>query len=758
MRTAVRPAKGTGTPARLDVSGYNRSARLTSPERRALAPLDVAHGWGGRTIETIMGELAGAERLVLPLHDALNVTEGNPYWKERALVALLRGCLWEDRAYWGWDGETWSRVLAPQTTRLLTANRPNTAGATRHYMVAAAYLLGCLDDLSIVVNIEWRGIAGKVFGEERVDAQIQTVERVVRGWGFAWPTIRTLRGVTARAMLAHGSPDLSDISAEALERLRREPDISHRRKGLVYCLSKALAQLGVLDAPLREQPDLNDHWRAARSVGVAPEWAAWAHRWEGTSPTTPASRVAARSWLLKIGRWLRQHHPEIVEPSQVTRQIAADIVAAVDRMRVGEYTAQHPGARGDGGRPLSPRAKAAALACISRAFRDSQEWEWIPRRFNPSRAFGLPRSIRALIAPAPRTIADDLWAKLMWAGLNLTAADTRTGTASTPSRRPPHYPLEFIRALALVWLFAGLRSDEIVRLRLGCVRWQHNEHNDGDERVCLLDVPVHKTGRAYTKPVDAQVGEAITAWEAARGEQPLIPDRKTGEPVALLFCHRARRVATRYLNEFLIPMLCRKAGIPLADAKGAITSHRARSTIASQLYNAKDPMTLFELQAWLGHHSPASTQHYALITPNTLTKAYRDAGYFARNVRAIQVLVDRAAVEAGIATAGEPWQYFDLGHGYCTYSFFEQCPHRMACARCDFYLPKQSSKAQLLEAKESVQRMVATIPLTDDEKAAAEDDDAAIDRLLERLADVPTPAGPTPRALGFTPLPVLPRR
>jgi hypothetical protein len=26
-----------------------------------------------------------------------------------------------------------------------------------------------------------------------------------------------------------------------------------------------------------------------------------------------------------------------------------------------------------------------------------------------------------------------------------------------------------------------------------------------------------------------------------------------------------------------------------------------------------------------------------------------------------------------------------LGHGFCTYTFFEQCPHRMACARCDFY-------------------------------------------------------------------------
>ena len=34
-------------------------------------------------------------------------------------------------------------------------------------------------------------------------------------------------------------------------------------------------------------------------------------------------------------------------------------------------------------------------------------------------------------------------------------------------------------------------------------------------------------------------------------------------------------------------------------------------------------MTLFELQAWLGHRELSSTQHYAKITPNTLTSAYQ---------------------------------------------------------------------------------------------------------------------------------------
>ena len=44
-------------------------------------------------------------------------------------------------------------------------------------------------------------------------------------------------------------------------------------------------------------------------------------------------------------------------------------------------------------------------------------------------------------------------------------------------------------------------------------------------------------------------------------------------------------------------------------------------------------------------------------------------------------------------------------------------------------------------------RLTTAIPLTDDERAAVDDGQAAIDRLLAKLADTPTPAGPTPRQL-----------
>src|SRR5437763_1462835 len=68
-------------------------------------------------------------------------------------------------------------------------------------------------------------------------------------------------------------------------------------------------------------------------------------------------------------------------------------------------------------------------------------------------------------------------------------------------------------------------------------------------------------------------------------------------------------------------------------------------------------------------------------------------------------------------------------------------------ARCDFYLPKASTRAQLLEAQASLQRMMLTIPLTDDERAAVDEGATAVEQLLARLADTPTPAGPTPSEL-----------
>lgn len=134
-----------------------------------------------------------------------------------------------------------------------------------------------------------------------------------------------------------------------------------------------------------------------------------------------------------------------------------------------------------------------------------------------------------------------------------------------------------------------------------------------------------------------------------------------------------------------------------------------------------------------------TTQHYVAFTPTKLAKAYSEAQYFQRNLRMMEVLIDRQAIDE--RSTDQPWRYYDLGHGLCSYEFFDQCPHRMACARCDFYVPKESTRAELLASKAGMIRMLQEIPLTDEERDAVDGDQEAVERLLRRLDATPAPDG-----------------
>jgi hypothetical protein len=736
-----------------DQSHYRQRTALTAQETSALQRLGIGLRRRPGSHDPRTPDWTAVGWLVRPLddvHSSLWLPDNGYHYQgvNDAIAVILLRCGEGGRTFWCWTPDDWVELIGETATAFIASAPGWAEGTTRSTLVAFAYLVGGFTEFDRLGGFQRLPLSRRVFGAELVDHAQHQVSQVLDGWGYRDAAAdRRISPVLCQALLLNRSPLLEDLTTEAFARLREHSSMRRRHIGALHAIQRAVAFLGFC-----ERPPSPFRGRMPEIKGTARSWADWVERWHATSTLCPKARATTRTVLSKIGRWLAEEHPEITEPAHWTRQTCASWIATLDRMRVGDYNQRRGGLGGREGTPFSAETKSGYLTATRTFFRDCQEWEWIPRRFDPARALATPRTVLAMLGPDPRVIADDIWAKLLWAGLNIEPEDLPTSYNSL------RYPLEFLRALSMVWLFSGQRSAEISRLWIGCIRWQHDGFPiPGDSRevlardaVCLLDVPTHKTGTAFTKPVDPLLGKAIESWEAVRPIQPKMLDRKTGEHVNLLFALRARPMDKTYINRTIIPALCRKAGVPAADARGAITSHRARSTIASQLYNAKEPMTLFELQAWLEHRSPESTQHYAKITPNTLARAYNDAGYFARNVRTIEVLVDRDAVTSGQAAAGEPWQFYDLGHGYCTYSFFEQCPHRMACARCDFYAPKDSSKAQLLEAKDNLQRMLANVPLTDDERAAVDDGQAALDRLLEGLADVPTPAGATPRQMGIS--------
>lgn len=735
----------------VDIASYDRHPLLYPAEQEELAKLikhmDGKHNHWPRRAKTTL------HRLVSPLEAVFDITDLQGKPRTAVMLSLLRQTYHLHRSFWGWSSHDWLEVLCQNNVEFHQRYR-QPAAACRQHMLAVGYLLGGFTDFGSIGRFDQSALAKKVFGPDPVDVAIQQVSDTAARWGYGTSgTQHVLPNALCEVLLANQNPYLEALTLERLDEIRQWKIASYLKSYMVT-LSRILVHLGIFAHSLDPLPKAYQVLPNGDALaGVPVEWAKYCLRWLDTSPLASKPRIYYH--LLKVGRWLADVHPDILTPEQWTREIATEYVAAASQMVIGQWVDATKGHDEEIGKPLTAKTKASHLGALRIFFRDCQEWNWIPRSFDLRRSLATPRAIRSLIGPDPRTIEDDSWAKLLWAGLNLTLDDLPVCFKPVEGqKRVVWYPLEMVRAMVVVWLFAGLRSNEIRRLRVGCARKQREDitlSETGDvlskDAVCWLSIPVHKTGTAFTKAVDRVVGEAIEAWERVRPVQPAAVDPKTGELVDYLFSYRGKRIGEMYLNNSLIPLLCKKGGVPETDARGDITSHRARSTIATQLYNAKDPMTLFELQEWLGHRWIGSTQQYAKVKPTKVAKSYEKAGYFERNVRTIGVLIDQDVIKSGAAAAGEPWRFFDLGHGYCLYEFFDACPHRMACAKCSFYRPKGSTQAQLLEGKANLLHMLQEIPLSEEERAAVEDGIEAMEQLCRQLADVPTPAGPTPNQL-----------
>lgn len=707
----------------IDTTKYDQAHGLTARERSFFTvelPSRVKFS------KTRQPSLDAVQRLVHPLYDVFDFIEFKGPERRSLLFYLLEEMGSKNRALWAWTDAEWIGIIE---RRRQDGNR----------IIAVAYLLRGFETLASFPKRRqaFSYLAPRIFGATRFAAAEEEIKVRMRESGYTARALRVMPLTLAQLMLITRSPRIEDITETALLQLQKQYSTSKLEKRVV-ALSRLLASDGVIDKPIRRhglKPKLMHSDPEAHLANIPCEWARQARYWHETSTLSGTSRLRMYYQLLSVGRWLHATRPHIESPAQWTRTVAAEAVAMCVDLKNCEWAhSTTKKYRRNVGDPMRAKSKMDVLYSLRTFFRDLQYWEAIPRSFDPHVAFRVPRSLQALVGFDPRVLADDVWAKLIWAGLNITTGDLsfqgHPGSGGTY-----YYPLSLVRALSVVWLFAGLRWDEIRRLRLGCIRWQENAPG---ERVCLLSIPVNKTSTAFSKPVDTVVGDVIEAWEKDRPTQTKIIDPKTGELVDYLFAYRSRALGCAYLNTTLIPVLCAKAGIPDKDVRGRITSHRARSTIATQLFNAREPMSLFELQAWLGHKHPSSTQHYAKINPSKLTKSYEKAGYFQRNIRAIEVLIDQDAVRKGLA-AQDAWKFFDLGHGYCTYDFFDQCPHRMACAQCSFYVAKESTRAQMLEAQTNLLRLRQEIPLSEPELAAVEDGLAAYERLIAKLADVPTP-------------------
>ncbi|WP_120498925.1 tyrosine-type recombinase/integrase [Kiloniella sp. EL199] len=707
-------AKGTQD---LDLTRFNQSTALHDNERKLL------WAWiqNGRRLTKIRDQLP---RIYAPLKLVRSRLPPDLKAPDHAWKQIFYKLLEKDCTVWGLENEDWSDLL-------LETLHPSRGG--RPYLFVYAFTLRKYDYSPVLVRRVSASLSAElVFGYDLFRKVYDEIEETLVSLGYNIISLRqSLPTMISTLMLTTRSSDMNDYTEDVLWQFQQE-GYGDSVKTLCGKVSRALSLLGYLPEPIRMR-----HYKRFKdrdTTGIAPEWVALAHRWRETSSIGETTRQSCHGFVLRIGLWLADKHPEIRLPSDWKAETAAEAVALVCNMNIGDYVLPSappiPPARL--GEPMMMNTKCSNLMHLRRFFFDVEQWGWGKLNFNPHYHLAAPTRILRQRGPNPRVIDDRIWLKLVWASLNLTREDVLADS--------PHYPFELIHAAAVLWTHTGLRKNELRRLRLGCSTLQKQDLADKEGTIpagtiCYLTVPPSKTAREFVKPVAAIVHKVIKAWAAIRPSQPKLLDMKTGERVEFLLQNKGKPIGTTFIEDTIIKSLCAKAGVPTEDSRGKITSHRARASVVTALANSPDGFTLHELMKWTGHSCARSTMHYLTIRPTRLAATYAKAD---RMTHMVDVLIDHDAVINGDAVNGKPYKFYDLGDSYCTNPFWSTCPHRMACARCDFNLPKDSILARTLEARSSVLHMLEKVPLTDDERAAVEGDKEAIDGLIEKLKGLPT--------------------
>jgi hypothetical protein len=311
-----------------------------------------------------------------------------------------------------------------------------------------------------------------------------------------------------------------------------------------------------------------------------------------------------------------------------------------------------------------------------------------------------------------------------------------------------HRPLAYLRAVALLWITAARRKNEIARLRVGCVRrdWDSAMLNEAGEpipqqgsEVCYLHVPPNKTRGAFWIWIPSYTADAIEAWERERPvNQGAQLDKKDNSVVEFLFRFKNGGLGADFLNRTLIPLLCRVAGVPEQDARGPLTSHRGRSTRATLLLLLG--VSLSDIAAYLGHRNDHTVRHYARTNDTKLANTIRHAD---ERMRLVDGLIDTNA-----AREGRPNVFFFLGRGadghprYCGNPLWSSCAHRLACQKCAMYVG--GTEAELLEVREGVLAFQSKVTMTPVEQAATDGDIARLDERLAELREIAPPDPPSP--------------
>src|SRR5450755_523093 len=350
----------------VDVTHYDRSPDLDEIERAELK----------RVMREIPFQLLPStkerlHRLLSPLQDVFTVTHSSSNICHDTMRVMLIEMHRRGKTFWAWAEEEWIEIIGPNYSAFAQRYGRNYGVGqhpTRRELPVMAYLLCTPADLDPLLKpFAIAPIARKVFGIETIDVCVQQLTALLNTWGYREKNHHDFIACLCYLLLQNHTPHLEALTSEFLEAVNQTCTIPCVR-GYLFQISRALAALRLINRPL---PDPK---RAKRTVTseidgkISDGWLAWCQRWREYS--TAQEKGHTYYLLLKVGRWLNTHHPEITGPADFTYEIAIEFVAAVMDMKVGEWISagrqSHlPDVRI--GQPLRPNAKSRLLKCL-RAF------------------------------------------------------------------------------------------------------------------------------------------------------------------------------------------------------------------------------------------------------------------------------------------------------------------------------------------------------------------------------------------------------
>lgn len=301
-------------------------------ERQALAALTQRFAVG--TKHWLKEVQAALSPLLQPIYDVLKITAACNAARNSAIHLLVEEMHLRRTTFWAWTEAEWLEVLCPTEREFHVRHR--WSGNCRQYVIAISYLLSGFTNIYAIGTFFQYRLAIKVFGQAAVDEAMRRVREDLQSIGYGSRAKSVVPTALYEALLLNRSPRLEDLTIEVLEAVRQQ-STPYIKRG-VGTISHTLQRLGIITRTLSrtiKADDTVDRYRAVDDVPL--QWTGWCLRWRDTSTLAPSSRTALYYNMLKVGRWLAHHHPDVLSLGLWTRELALEYVAAVDRMRVGEW-------------------------------------------------------------------------------------------------------------------------------------------------------------------------------------------------------------------------------------------------------------------------------------------------------------------------------------------------------------------------------------------------------------------------------------